>query len=658
VKDAVPFSILNVNDDEANRYAVSRLLSRQGFQVFEARNGEEALQSVERDAVELVLLDVELPDISGIEVCRRLKSNPRTSNIPVIHLSAVAVRSEDKVHGIESGADAYFTQPVAPAELLATVQSQIKMRRASEALRESEERFRLLIESVNDYAILTLSPAGEIATWNSGAERLLGYSAKEILGQPLSRFFPPNSHARELGSTRGLGSQTHAQEEGPVLRRNGSSFWAVSTITEVADERGALKGFTVVIRDVSELKDAENALKRARDEAESANRAKSAFLANMSHEIRTPLNAVLGYGELLRSPDLPEAQRLLCVDTIERNGQQLLRLIDDILDLSKVEADKVEIVNERLTLMDVLADLQATFVPLAERKGLQLTIAADASAPLAFVSDRVRLRQILVNVIGNSIKFTDHGRVTCQVHGEGNAAGEKYVLFTVTDTGLGIEVQDQAKLFQPFVQVGNSRVRKQGGSGLGLILSKRLAKKMGGDLALAESAPGRGSTFRLRLPAQTVPAAATLSHRSERSAAPPPPPVSGAPVKDLLAGLRVLVAEDTPDNQFLLNVILKSEGAEVQIVGNGREAVEHALSNKPDIVLMDVQMPIMDGLTATRELRRQGFRRPIFALTAYAMREDLEMCFEAGCDDYLSKPLDLAVLLDRLARLLPNAAGA
>ena len=420
----------------------------------------------------------------------------------------------------------------------------------------------------------------------------------------------------------------------------------------------------------AELRQLNTELALARDQAEAANRAKSKFLANMSHEIRTPLTAILGFGEALLEPDLPEAQRTEMIQIIHRNSRHLLSLVDDVLDLSKIEAGRLEVTRERCHLPELLGDVCSLLGRRASDKGLQLAIEPAGPIPETICTDPTRLRQILVNLVGNALKFTDagsvHVQVSCRSPGPARGApdAEARVRFEVADTGVGMTAEQCAAVFRPFVQADGQTARKYGGTGLGLTISQRLAEMLGGDLTVT-SQPGRGSTFQLEVSAGSMEGVPFIDPAAwKRPAAagaqvPLPPPG----VQSLVPSCRVLLAEDGPDNQRLLNHFLVKAGADVVIANNGQVAVELAVAAAAegwpfDVILMDVQMPGLDGCSATRQLRSQGYTGPIIALTAYASMDDKQSCIESGCDDFLAKPIDRTRLIQTVQRWLAKVRGA
>ena len=393
-----------------------------------------------------------------------------------------------------------------------------------------------------------------------------------------------------------------------------------------------------VVMDITREKQWEIELQSAKLAAEDANREKSYFLANMSHEIRTPLAAILGFTEALRDRGLTEEDREHYLQILARNGVTLTKLIDDILDLSKVEAGYLEIESTRVCVGELIEEVTGLLKVIAKAKGIELRVRNEGRIPDSIQADPIRLRQILINVVGNGIKFTKTGSVSVVVTCETPEQGVPQLTFRVRDTGFGITPDQATRLFLPFTQADSSTTRIYGGTGLGLALSRRLARAMGGDLTLEESAVGQGSCFLIRIPAAAVgppqPEATPVADHF-----PPPAARRDRPARSL-NGLHVLLAEDSPDNQELMIRMLQKKGASADVADNGLDAVGKALQADYDLVLMDMQMPKLDGYEATRKLRAAGYTRPIIALTANAMRHDREKCLGAGCTDYLSKPID------------------
>ena len=406
-------------------------------------------------------------------------------------------------------------------------------------------------------------------------------------------------------------------------------------------------------------------LLEAREKAEAATRAKDCFLASMSHEIRTPMTAILGFADILER-DLEGTKSLPIAQTVRRNGEHLLAIMNDILDIAKIEAGKIDIETIPWSPRQVFEDSVSFLRGRAEAKGLELIYEEKGLLPDSINTDPARLRQILLNLIGNAIKFTETGSIRVVSSVNSNSDSQRDVRCDVIDTGIGIPNSLQEMIFEPFSQADQSSSRRFEGTGLGLAISRQLADALGGHLSVS-SEEGKGSTFSLTIPTEAQ------DDRSSGNTLSTNPVESKEQKKEngrsdgKLSG-RVLLAEDVPVNQLLVSAILSEAGVEVTNVPNGLEAVEHILGQmqhqegtpsenaKPfDLVLMDMQMPILDGYEATRRLRDEGFTGPIIALTAHAMRGDREQCFEAGCDDYLTKPIDRRLLLSTVDKYVKQA---
>ncbi len=517
-------------------------------------------------------------------------------------------------------------------------QVEAEQKKLDQRLRDQQFYTRSLIESNID-ALMTTDPSGIITDVNKQMEALTGCTRDELIGAPFKGYFTDPDRA-EAAIKLVLSEKKVIDYELTARARDGTKTVVSYNATTFYDRDRTLQGVFAAARDVTEGKRVEMELKQAKAAAESASRTKSDFLASMSHEIRTPMNAIIGIADLLAKTALsPEQDKY--VQIFRRAGDNLLNLINDILDLSKVEASQLDLEQTGFSLNDLLEKVTEMVEVRAHQKGLALVCTIAPNVPTDLVGDPTRLRQVLLNLLGNAIKFTESGEVSLRVALDADSAVPNALRFTISDSGIGIPAEKLGRVFERFTQADSSTTRRFGGSGLGLTISKRLVELMGGRI-WAESGVGEGSVFSLVVPFE-IRVAAALRTVMPVGTGPEPP----------LPALRILLAEDSPDNCTIALAYLEDTPYRVEIAETGAIACEKFMSGFYDLVLMDRQMPVMDGLTATRTIRawEQANGRPstpIIALTASALKGDREMCLAAGCTAYLTKPIKEAVLLQAI----------
>ncbi len=575
-----------------------------------------------------------------------------------LHLQTVLERNVRVIFGIGG---LLMAATVAGTTMLSIRSSRARIR-AEQSLQEVNELQRAVLDG-GAFGVVATGLDGTIKLFSQGAVKMLGYSVGEMVGRkaPEGIFVPEEVAARATELSTQLGRQIEPGFEALVararlggadecewtfVRKDGTRMPVQFSVTALRDKAGVITGFMGIAQDLTERK-------RARDEALTAARLKSEFLANVSHEIRTPMNGVLGMADLLMDTHMTEDQRQMG-RVIQSSARNLLTLIDDLLDFSKIEAGKFRLTTEAFSLAEQVDQALALMVPRAVSGEVSLESDLPADIPALLNGDPGRIHQVLVNLLGNAVKFTEKGTVAVTVRSRPALASGNYAFrVEVRDTGIGIDATQQSRLFQPFMQADGSSTRRFGGTGLGLAISRQLIELMGGRIGV-ESAPGRGSIFwfELELPIAAEPTS-TPSIDSQPLAASP--------------AARILVAEDQPANQLFMRLLLTKLGIEFTVVGDGQAAIEELGKRDYALVLMDCQMPKMDGYEATRLIRtgaagldREG--TPIVALTAHAMAADREKCITAGMDDYLTKPIKVDALQAILQRLgvvfTPSAQSA
>ncbi len=513
-----------------------------------------------------------------------------------------------------------------------------EQKKLDQRLRDQQFYTRSLIESNID-ALMTTDPSGIITDVNKQMEALTGCTRDELIGAPFKDFFTDPERA-EAAIKLVLSEKKVTDYELTACARDGKETVVSYNATTFYDRGRTLQGVFAAARDVTQRKLVEQELKQAKAVAESASQTKSDFLASMSHEIRTPMNAIMGIADLLaKTPLSPEQDKY--VQIFRRAGDNLLNLINDILDLSKVEASQLELERTSFSLNDLLEKTMEMVASRAEEKNLKLVYEVAPNVPAERIGDPTRLRQVLLNLLGNAIKFTASGKVSLHVMPDSESSDPTVLRFTIADTGIGIAADHLGAVFERFTQADSSTTRRFGGSGLGLTISKRLVELMGGRIWV-ESKVGTGSVFSFAVPLDIWAGA-----RRQATVA-----VDIGPEAPLVA-LNILLVEDSADNRTITLAYLRDTPYRLEVAENGVIACEKFISGQFDLILMDRQMPVMDGLTATRAIREweQANHRaptPILALTAAALKGDQEKCMAAGCTAYLTKPIKQETLLQAI----------
>ena len=654
--------VLIVDDSENDARLILSELKRGGWTVSHTRvdTRDDMTTALAKLQWDVIVADYSMPQFSGFEALELARA--KSADIPFILISG-NVGEETAVAAMKAGANDYLFKgdltrlvPAVERELREAV-----ARRLARVTREQlDKRDAQLSEALRLARLGTwhFDLVNNEATWSAEACRILGCKDDcdvHGLEKFLSCIHPDD---------RALLTDAMASAEVTQIAFDCriASPWAALFVhirgDIVRDAKGVVIEARGMIQDISEQKANQEELHRLKDAAEAANRAKSEFLANMSHEIRTPMTAIVGFADMMvrRGADAPDHEE--CVQVIRRNAWHLLELINEILDLSKIEAGQMTVEKRRCDLHELLSEISSVMGARAEEKSLRFNVKFEDAIPRYIYTDSLRLRQILVNLLGNAIKFTTLGAVDVLVNWEptgtvADADQSSCLRIRVCDTGIGMTAEQLGRLFEPFMQGEQSITRKFGGTGLGLTISRRLARLLGGDVE-ATSDLGLGSMFEFWIDSGPISEADLAAGLPGASAA---DEAADEASEEIIISARVLLAEDGRDNQRLLTAHLEMAGAEVVVAENGRIAVQLCDEEEFDIILMDMQMPVMDGYSATTELRRRGVATPIIALTAYAMADDRSKCIAAGCTDYLTKPVDSELLLRTISDCLGSAVA-
>jgi PAS domain S-box-containing protein len=628
-----PIVVLNVNDDAATRYLMTKILRSGGYTVLEAVNGEAALRTVSTHRPDLVLLDIKLPDISGLEVCRRIKSDPATATILVIQTSATFASSDRRVEGLESGADLYLAQPIESVELLATIRAMLRTRSAEESERRIGRRLHRTFDAIQD-ALLLVDANHAIEECNGAAARLVDQSSSSLEGMSavaaLRHIISQDELEALLARARVGRHEIELAAAGRWYRFSGYPAPA---------EDGQSEGVVLLIADTSEQKRLESELSAKVQELAEAARRKDEFLGMLAHELRNPLHAISAASNVL---DRAAPSSIRPRDVIHRQLSVLARLVDDLLEVSRMTRGTIQLRKLPMDLGQVVRQASQGSRAILESRKQQLSVLLP-DEPFLIEGDDLRLEQVVMNLLANASKFSSPGGAITVELRERWDGDLRLAELLVRDQGIGIPRDMLGKIFDPFVQVDQSLARSLGGLGIGLSMVKSLVELHGGSVLAKSAGLGKGAELVVHLPAKRDLSAAEQPLATRPSSVPREP---STPNPSLPDELRVLVVEDNEDTLELVQMWLRSLGHEVQGASDGNAGLQSAITMKPDVALVDIGLPGIDGYEVARSVRASDAGNGIYmvAVTGYGRPEDRARALDAGFDAYIVKPLDVAGL--------------
>jgi PAS domain S-box-containing protein len=686
IEQESPLVLIIEDNKDMNRFLAETLAIK--YRVATAYDGRAGLEKAFTLNPDLILCDVMMPNISGDQLVHQIRRNTSLDDVPIIILTAKA-DDQLRIKLLQEGAQDYLMKPFLPEEMLIRVGNLIEIKLAREVLqeslstsheniaelagdialrkrdlqdalnrlRESEEWSRLIVEEVKDYAIFALDSKGKVISWNSGAERIKGYKAEEIIGQHFSIFFG-NEEAKSGKPDKQLKvamAEGKIEEEGLRLRKDGSLFWANVTITTLKNDKGGVKGFSVIARDITEQKRIEEERaqllikeREARLLAEEASSAKDEFLATVSHELRTPLTAILGWTRMLNAGLLDQQNTARALETIERNAQLQSKIVEDILDVSRIITGKLRIEPSKQEIAPIIESAIEVIRPTAEAKNVQIEYTLGAIDGPVW-GDPTRLQQIVWNLLSNAVKFTPNGgQVTIKLHQVKDRAE-----IIIKDTGEGITADFLPFVFDRFRQANSKITRIHGGLGLGLALVRHLVELHGGTIKAESEGINKGATFTVQLPIMVeIDVEKSRKEKiAENSEAKRREEIEAVPN---LNRMRILIVEDDADTKDMLATILKEFGAEVESTNSVAEALESFSRWDFDMLISDIGLPDEDGYSLIEKIRNSGSNKsriPAIALTAYARAEDKTKAISAGYQLHLAKPINLTELITAISTI-------